>query len=79
MTPNEELSAFSVNERVIHSLILRRSDESLILLRLQQMGPAELKEFANKEDFRGRTLLVNAIHGHYQQIVKVLLVNLNTV
>ena len=78
MKPNES-SAFSVEERAIYGLLLRRSEESLILHRLLQMAPAELKELAEKEDFRGRTLLVNAIHGHYEQIVKVLLVNLNNV
>ena len=79
MKPNEESGAFSVEERAIYGLLLRRSEESVILQRLQQIAPAELGEFAEKEDFRGRTLLVNAIHGHYEQIVKVLLVNLNIV
>ena len=67
--------AFTDDERLIHGLLLRRSDEKLILKELKDRMTAEkLKRFNDKRDFEGRTLLVNAIHGQYENIVKKLMV-----
>ena len=67
--------AFTADERLIHGLLLRRSDENLILKELEErMTPEKLQQFNDKRDFEGRTLLVNAIHGQYEKIVKKLLV-----
>ena len=70
--------AFDAKERVIHGLLLRRCDEDVILEHLAQMSPEKLKAFNDKRDFKGRTLLVNAIHAHYEKIVKRLLELVNS-
>ena len=70
----KERVSFSPEERVIHGLLMRRSDEKLILDHLHKLSPEELEEFNNKIDFKGRTLLVHAILGEYEEVVKTLLV-----
>ena len=65
--------AFDAKEHAIHGLLLRRCDEDVIEKHLDQMSPEKLKSFNDKRDFKGRTLLVNAIHAHYANLVKKLL------
>ena len=66
---------FSVEEEVVYDLLSNQMDEDLILQNLSKMPVNELKEFTNKEDHKGRTLLVNAIRGNYERVIKLLLVN----
>ena len=75
----EVRGVFLPEERVILGLIDRQSNEDFILKPLREMAraaPEKLKKFTDKEDFKGRTLLVRAIRGNYEQVVKTLLVNL---
>ena len=68
------VNKFSTEEEVVNDFLTSRANEDLILKHLSQMPIKELKEFTNKEDQNGRTLLVNAIHGNYKRVVKLLLV-----
>ena len=66
---------FTAEEEVVNDLLSRRGNEDLILKCLGQMPVKELVAFTDKEDHKGRTLLVNAIHGNYERVVQLLLVN----
>ena len=66
---------FSPAERHVHDVIVRQSrDDAEILKLLEEMPEEKLETLAGKEDARGRTLLVNAIWGNYQSVVRMLLV-----
>ena len=66
---------FVDEEEIVNDLLSRRGDENVILRHLSQMPVKELVEFTEKEDHKGRTLLVNAIRGNYERVIKLLLVN----
>ena len=66
---------FTANEEVVNDLLRRRGNENLILKALRRMPVTELVIFTDKEDHKGRTFLVNAIHGNYERVIKLLLVN----
>ena len=67
---------FTSSERVVHDLLVDGASEDLILHRLKRLtAELEMESFINKQDFRGRTLFVNAIRGRYPKVVNLLLVN----